>query len=92
MEALIDKVFTDPTLIKVGIVLGILIVLSIFKKLYKAVLILVVVLFLYIAYLAYTGEEIETDKMKKQVEKTLNDTQEKVEDFIDSAKDKIKKK
>ena len=92
MEALIDKVFTDPTLIKVGIVLGILIVLSIFKKLYKAVLILVVVLFLYIAYLAYTGEEIETDKMKKQAEKSLNDTQEKVEDFIDSAKDKIKKK
>ena len=92
MEALIDKVFTDPTLIKVGIVLGILIVLSIFKKLYKAVLILVVVLFLYIAYLAYTGEEIETDKMKKQAEKSLNDTQEKVEDFIDSAKNKIKKK
>ena len=83
MESLINDILTDPTFIKVGIVLAILIALALFKKLFKLVLILIVALIIYIAYLAYTGEDIDTKKVKKQIEKSLDDAKEKVDDALD---------
>ncbi len=67
MESLINDILTDPTFIKVGIVLAILIALALFKKLFKLVLILIVALIIYIAYLAYTGEDIDTKKLKSRL-------------------------
>ncbi len=87
MESLINDILTDPTFIKVGIVLAILIALALFKKLFKLVLILIVALIIYIAYLAYTGEDIDTKKVKKQIEKSLDDAKEKVDDALDDIKD-----
>ena len=57
MEDIIERVFTDPTFITVGIILVVLITLAIFKKLFKVVVILLLVLLTYAGYLYYTGEE-----------------------------------
>jgi predicted membrane protein len=56
-----------------------LIALALFKKLFKLVLILIAALIIYIAYLAYTGEDIDTKKVKKQIEKSLDNAKEKVD-------------
>lgn len=104
MEALIETVFTDPIFVIVGIVLVVLIALAIFKKLFKMVFILVAIFFLYVGYLVYTGDEpikafneiiedlkeIDTKKMKKKLEKTIEDVREKADDAIDKTNKKMK--
>ena len=95
MENIIETIFTDPTAIMVGIVLVILITLSLFKKLFKIVFILLVVLFGYAAYLVITGEEpadIIKDTIEKAQDIDLEDLKNKVEDAAKDVQKKLKKK
>lgn len=105
MDSIIEKVFTDPTFIKVGIILAILISLAVFKKLFKAVLILVVGLILYITYLVYTGEDpaeavddtieevrdIDLKKVGKSVGKSVEKAGEVAGEVLDEIQDNLKK-
>ena len=43
MQELIERVFTDPTFMWVGLVVAVMLTLAIFKKLFKVVIIIVLV-------------------------------------------------
>ena len=90
MQDLIEKVFTDPTFVWVGLILAVLITLAVFKKLFKLVMILVAVFVLYMGYLYFANADNDPKKMRKKLEKTVEDVQEKAEDIIDKAKKKTK--
>ena len=89
MQDLIEKVFTDPTFVWVGLILVVLISLAVFKKLFKLVMILVAVFVLYMGYLYYANEDIDPKKMRKKLEKTVEAFQEKTEDIIEKTEDII---
>jgi len=94
MENIIETIFTDSTAIAVGIVLAILITLSLFKKLFKLVIFLIVAFVIYAGYLIYTGEE-PADIIKNTIEKAqdidVDELKEKAEDAIKDVQKKVKK-
>ena len=95
MEDLIKKVFTDPAFMTVGIIIVVLVTLAIFKKLFKFVIILLLILILYAGYLYYTGEEAP-ESLKEAIEDVkeldLDELKESAEDILKDAEKKVKEK
>tara|TARA_B100001250_G_scaffold356716_1_gene331968 strand:+ start:230 stop:538 length:309 start_codon:yes stop_codon:yes gene_type:complete len=101
MQEIIEIIFTDPTFVYVGLFLAVLLSLAIFKKLFKFIAIIVIVFFAYSSYIYYSNgkdandamketfddiKDLDTKKMKKQLDKSFDDAKEKAEDFIDDVK------
>ena len=85
MDQIIERLLTDPYLVKIGIVVAVLISLSLLKKLVKVVISLVLILLIYGYYVYSTGAEpVRIDDLKK-----LGKTAEEV---IDKVEKKIEKK
>ena len=95
MEDLIKKVFTDPAFMTVGAIIVVLVTLAIFKKLFKFVVILLLILVIYAGYLYYTGEEAP-ESLKEAIEDVkeldLNELKESAEDMLKDAEKKMKEK
>ena len=95
MEDLIKKVFTDPAFMTVGAIIVVLVTLAIFKKLFKFVVILLLILVIYAGYLYYTGEEAP-ESLKEAIENVkeldLNELKESAEDMLKDAEKKVKEK
>jgi len=95
MEDLIKKLFTDPAFMTVGIIIVILVTLAIFKKLFKFVIILLLILVLYAGYLYYIGEEAP-ESLKEAIEDVkeldLDELKESAEDMLKDAEKKVKEK
>ena len=95
MEDLIKKLFTDPAFMTVGIIIVILVTLAIFKKLFKFVIILLLILVLYAGYLYYIGEEAP-ESLKEAIEDVkeldLDELKESAEDMLKGAEKKVKEK
>ena len=95
MEDLIKKVFTDPAFMTVGAIIVVLVTLAIFKKLFKFVVILLLILVIYAGYLYYTGEEAP-ESLKEAIEDVkeldLNELKESAEDMLKDAEKKVKEK
>ena len=95
MEDLIKKVFTDPAFMTVGAIIIVLVTLAIFKKLFKFVIILLLILVLYAGYLYYTGEEAP-ESLKETIEDVkeldLDELKESAEDMLKDAEKKVKEK
>ena len=95
MEDLIKKVFTDPAFMTVGAIIVVLVTLAIFKKLFKFVMILLLILVLYTGYLYYTGEEVP-ESLKEAIEDVkeinLDELKESAEDMLKDAEKKAKEK
>ena len=94
MEQIIEKLFTDPLYMTVGLVLATMIALSIFKKLFKAVIILIVVFIGYVFYLQSTGKDpIKLEEVKEKIEEIKDmykkDLKKASEKMIKTAKKKI---
>ena len=80
MDQIIERLFTDPYLVKIGIVVAVLISLSLLKKLVKVVIFLVLILLIYGYYVYSTGAEpVNIDDVKK-----LGDTPEKIIDKVEN--------
>lgn len=98
MQEIIEIVFTDPAFVYVGVILAILLSLSIFKKLFKSIIVIAIIFFVYSSFVYYSSgkdtneamkeafediKDIDTKKMKKQLDKSMDDVKEKAEDIID---------
>jgi len=87
MDQIIERLFTDPYLVKIGIVVAVLISLSLLKKLVKVVIFLVLILLIYGYYVYSTGAEpISIDDVKK-LGKTAEEVIDKVEKKIETSID-----
>tara|TARA_B100000315_G_scaffold27064_1_gene23252 strand:+ start:819 stop:1112 length:294 start_codon:yes stop_codon:yes gene_type:complete len=95
MEELIKKVFTDPAFMTVGAIIVVLVTLAIFKKLFKFVMILLLILVIYAGYLYYTGEKVP-ESLKEAIEDVkeidLDELKESAEDMLKDAEKKVKEK
>ena len=95
MEDLIKKVFSDPAFMTVGAIIVVLVTLAIFKKLFKFVIILLLILVIYAGYLYYTGEEAP-ESLKEAIEDIkeldLDELKESAEDMLKDAEKKVKEK
>ena len=95
MEELIKKVFADPAFMTVGAIIIVLVTLAIFKKLFKFVIILLLILVLYAGYLYYIGEEAP-ESLKEAIEDVkeldLDELKESAEDMLKGAEKKVKEK
>ena len=87
MDQIIERLFTDPYLVKIGIVVAVLISLSLLKKLVKVVIFLVLILLIYGYYVYSTGAEpISIDDVKKlgkTAEEVIDKVEKKIEKSID---------
>ena len=83
MDQIIERLFTDPVFVKIGIVLAVLISLSLLKKQVKVVVSLVLILLIYGYYSYSTGAEpVSIDDVKK-LGKTAEEVIDKVEKNIE---------
>lgn len=64
LDDILNKIITDPTFMKVGVILSILIVLTLFKKLFKIVLTFIVLALLAAIWFLFTNNN-PTDKVKE---------------------------
>ena len=87
MDQIIERLFTDPVFVKIGIVLAVLISLSLLKKLVKVVIFLVLILLIYGYYVYSTGAEPVSIDDVKQLGKTAEEVIDKVEKKIEKSID-----
>ena len=87
MDQIIERLFTDPYLVKIGIVVAVLISLSLLKKLVKVVIFLVLILLIYGYYVYSTGAEPVSIDDVKQLGKTAEEVIDKVEKKIETSID-----
>ena len=93
MKNIIEILLTDPLFIKIGIILGILISLSIFKKLKKVIIVLVIVLFTYSYYTYSIGQKnIELVKVKKKMKRLMDHNQKTLEKTVEKSIEHVKEK
>ena len=83
MGQIIEKLFTDPLFVKIGIVLAVLISLSLLKKLVKVVISLVLIFLIYGYYVYSTGAEPVSIDDVKELGKVAGEVIDKVEKRID---------
>ena len=87
MDQIIERLFTDPYLVKIGIVVAVLISLSLLKKLVKVVISLVLIILIYGYYVYSTGAEpVSIDDVKKigkAAEEVIDKVEKKIETSID---------
>ena len=99
MEQIIEQITNDPVSLVIGLALLVFIIISMFKKVFKLMIVSVLALVLYIAYLNYTGEkppdiieeimdEVDVDELKKSAEKA----EKKLSKSLKKAKKDINKK
>ena len=87
MEQIIERLFTDPVFVKIGIGLAVLISLSLLKKLVKVVVFLVSIFLIYGYYVYSTGAEPvsidDVKKLGKTAEEVIDKVEKKIEKGID---------
>ena len=87
MDQIIERLFTDPVFVKIGIGLAVLISLSLLKKLVKVVISLVLILLIYGYYVYSTGAEPvsidDVKKLGKTAEEVIDKVEKKIEKSID---------
>ena len=99
MEQIIEQITSNPVSLIIGLALLIFIIFSMIKKAFKLIIVSVLALVLYIAYLNYTGEkppdfieeimdEVDVDELKKSAEKA----EKEISKSLKKAKKDINKK
>ena len=87
MEQIIERLFTNPVFVKIGIGLAVLISLSLLKKLVKVVVFLVSIFLIYGYYVYSTGAEPvsidDVKKLGKTAEEVIDKVEKKIEKGID---------
>lgn len=87
---------SNPVYMAVAVVLAIIILMGVIKKLIKLALLVAAVLVLWIAYMSWTGQDVNIDKLKKSVQIGVESMGNKANELggkmKDSAQKKIEKK
>jgi len=86
MENLINTITSNPIYMVIAVIIVVAVAISIVKKLFKALILAIAVLIIYLGYMSYTGQKIPTstddiikhgtkqiEKMKKAGEKKMGD-------------------
>ena len=97
LENLLDDILSNPAYLAVAIALAAMIAYSVIKRLYKLVVLAVVLFVIYCAYLTLTDQplpDIDIDKIQEelgQVTDQAKELKEKASDTLDKANDTLDK-
>ena len=89
METIIQALVENPVYLAVAVVLAIVILFGVIRKLIKLVLVVAAILVMYIAYLVWSGEEVDMEKIKKSVQSAGETISEKAGEISESVKDRV---
>ncbi len=88
METIINTLTHNPVYLAVAVVLALVILFGIVKKLIKMALAMAAVLVIYIAYLVWTGEEVNMDRFNKDIQSAKKVISERAGELSKSVKKK----
>jgi len=97
LENLLDDILSNPAYLAVAIALAAMIIYSVIQRLYKLVVLAVVLFVIYCAYLTLTDQplpDIDIDKIQEelgQVTDQAKELKEKASDTLDKANDTLDK-
>ena len=97
LENLLDDILSNPAYLAVAIALAAMIAYSVIKRLYKLVVLAVVLFVIYCAYLTLTDQplpEIDIDKIQEELGEVTDQAKEfkeKAGDTLDKANDTLDK-
>jgi|TARA_B100000745_G_scaffold299361_1_gene250020 hypothetical protein len=97
LENLLDDILSNPAYLAVAIALAAMIMYSVIQRLYKLVVLAVVLFVIYCAYLTLTNQplpDIDIDKIQEelgQVTDQAKELKEKASDTLDKANDTLDK-
>ena len=97
LENLLDDILSNPAYLAVAIALAAMITYSVIKRLYKLVVLAVVLFVIYCAYLTLTDQplpEIDIDKIQEELGEVTDqakELKEKASDTLDKANDTLDK-
>ena len=97
LENLLDDILSNPAYLAVAIALAAMITYSVIQRLYKLVVLAVVLFVIYCAYLTLTDQplpDIDIDKIQEelgQVTDQAKELKEKASDTLDKANDTLDK-
>ena len=89
MNEIISSLVENPVYLAVAVVLALIILFGVIRKLIKLVLIMGAILVIYIAYLSWTGEEVDMDLIKEGVQSAGESISETAEEITESVKEKV---
>ena len=97
LENLLDDILSNPAYLAVAIALAAMIMYSVIQRLYKLVVLAVVLFVIYCAYLTLTDQplpEIDIDKIQEELGEVTDqakELKEKASDTLDKANDTLDK-
>ncbi len=97
LENLLDDILSNPAYLAVAIALAAMITYSVIQRLYKLVVLAVVLFVIYCAYLTLTDQplpEIDIDKIQEELGEVTDqakELKEKASDTLDKANDTLDK-
>ncbi len=89
MDDIIRLLADNPVYLAVAVVLALIILFGAIRKLIKLVMIMVAILVIYIAYLVWTGEEVDMERIKEGVQSAGETITDKAEEFSESVKENV---
>ncbi|MCH7764472.1 MAG: hypothetical protein IIB95_12170 [Candidatus Marinimicrobia bacterium] len=88
MDSIIQSLIDNPVYLAVAVVLALVILFGVVRKLVKLALVMAAVLVMYIAYLVYSGEDVNIDRIKEGVQSAKEVISEKAGELGKSVKKK----
>ncbi|MCH7613998.1 MAG: hypothetical protein IIB45_11650 [Candidatus Marinimicrobia bacterium] len=88
MDSIIQSLIDNPVYLAVAVVLALVILFGVVRKLVKLALVMAAVLIMYIAYLVYSGEDVNIDRIKEGVQSAKEVISEKAGELGKSVKKK----
>ena len=92
MDQPIEILASNPVYMAVAVVLAIIILLGIIKKLIKLVMVVSAILVLWVAYMVYTGQEVNIESAQKSYETVIEAVSTAGEKAKKSAVEKMEEK
>ena len=89
METIIQAFVDNPVYLAVAVVLAIVILFGGIRKLIKLGLVMAAILVLYIAFLVWSGEEVDIETIKEGVQSAGETISEKAGEISESLKDRV---
>ena len=91
LQNIIQTIINEPIYLSIISILSLIIIYSVLKKLFKVLILCLSVMFVYVMYLVFSGQNlpgnIEVDPIKEKIETSINNAKKTFDTFIEDNKD-----
>ncbi|MBS3768422.1 MAG: YtxH domain-containing protein [Candidatus Cloacimonetes bacterium] len=91
MDAIIAKLNSNPLLFIILIALGIMLLISVIKRVWRMLVTIIIIILIYFGYLYMTGQKIPTsrEEIREHVKEKSEELKNKGKEFLEKSKDDI---